>query len=929
MSSTSTTWTTDTNTKSGVVQIYESNVSVLKILGIEDGNSILELFADQGDNNADKWRMWVNASDDDLHFANYTSGSWADLLTIQDGGNVGIGTDAPASKLHVAGTVQVGVDGSGQDVIFYSGTSGDNLTWDASAEVLQITGTDGQTALDVLDGDLRVVDKIYLYDRGGEYISSDGTDLTIAAGTAVNITADVIDLSDATKDITLNAAVDALNFNSNTLSIDASNNRVGIGTDAPVVPLHVRTGGDSPAKFESTDPGSYIHIYDGADNCYVGVHDGVGDNIAFIGGTAAGSANNLNIVTSGGTAGNVGIGTTSPAVDLDIEDATTSSATQGGNLRLGSNDGAVMASGHRLGVLEFAGAEDTSSTMTVGARIEAVASETWSASDNGASLDFYTTAGNDNAAQRMTILAGGNVGIGANSPDGKLELEHYGNSTAQYITTYSDTDTHTSNLVFRKSHHDTPGEIAATVAGEDLGAISWYGVNTSPAFGVAAQILVEGDASPDPDSVSGRMKFLTSQADGSLPTRMTIDDGGNVGIGTDTPTSPLHTTTSTAGVWAGHFTNTDTGGAAYGLKVELTDDDAADLAFGVITNSAWKLMVLGDGNVGIGVSDPDTTLEVYKVGTQLKLSGGAADYATFAVAADGHLTIATVDATDGTEGDIALMPQGNVGIGTTTPGAALHIYKDLSVADDLGDWDNYHLILEGGASTDDTVAMLFASTATTGDTYGGSAIVHYDTGVGGKGDLAFFTKQATTAIPPVEVMRLSSDGKITSTSATGTAAGAGIDAVSPTISVGNYNSEIVTTIFIDIGAGGISSSSGAGDVIGEDGVSGAHITRITTAINGLVYRGEIICLEVPTTGDPDVNVAAHVSSAFAEDAGGEGEHVLANCGVHTLGLKTDFTIPAGGIVNDYIYLTHGGTTAGTYNAGKFLLRFYGASVSSL
>ena len=64
MSSSSTTWTTDTNTKSGVVQIYESNVSVLKILGIEGGNSILELFADQGDDNADKWRMWVNTSDE-------------------------------------------------------------------------------------------------------------------------------------------------------------------------------------------------------------------------------------------------------------------------------------------------------------------------------------------------------------------------------------------------------------------------------------------------------------------------------------------------------------------------------------------------------------------------------------------------------------------------------------------------------------------------------------------------------------------------------------------------------------------------------------------------------------------------------------------------------------------------------------------------
>ena len=144
-----------------------------------------------------------------------------------------------------SGTVSVGVAGTGHDVTFYSGTSGDQLVWDASEEVLQITGTDGQTSLDVLDGDVRVVDKIYFFDRDGEYISSDGTDLTIAAGTALNITADVIDLSDATKDVTLNAAVDALNFDSNTLSIDATNNRVGIGTTAPTQLLQVGLAGAS------------------------------------------------------------------------------------------------------------------------------------------------------------------------------------------------------------------------------------------------------------------------------------------------------------------------------------------------------------------------------------------------------------------------------------------------------------------------------------------------------------------------------------------------------------------------------------------------------------------------------------------------------------------------------------------------------------
>jgi hypothetical protein len=103
MSSTSTTWTTDTNTKSGTVQVYSSDVSVLKIVAGEGGNAILDLFADQGDDNADKWRMWVNAGDDDLHFSNYTSGTaWTDILTLQDGGAVGIGTGSPDNVLEVS-----------------------------------------------------------------------------------------------------------------------------------------------------------------------------------------------------------------------------------------------------------------------------------------------------------------------------------------------------------------------------------------------------------------------------------------------------------------------------------------------------------------------------------------------------------------------------------------------------------------------------------------------------------------------------------------------------------------------------------------------------------------------------------------------------------------------------------------------------------
>ena len=99
--------------------------------------------------------------------------------------------DTLSSAMTFSSTVTVGSDGSGQDVIFYSGTSGDNFTWDSSEECLTITGTDGAQALKVADGDLVVVDKLYIYDNdGGEYLSGDGTTLTITAGAASTVKLD-------------------------------------------------------------------------------------------------------------------------------------------------------------------------------------------------------------------------------------------------------------------------------------------------------------------------------------------------------------------------------------------------------------------------------------------------------------------------------------------------------------------------------------------------------------------------------------------------------------------------------------------------------------------------------------------------------------------------------------------------------------------
>ena len=73
----------------------------------------------------------------------------ATVLDITDG-NVVIGD----------GTLTVGSDGAGEDVTFHSDTAGDAFVWDSSDEKLTITGTDGQTALDVPDGNVTITDTL-------------------------------------------------------------------------------------------------------------------------------------------------------------------------------------------------------------------------------------------------------------------------------------------------------------------------------------------------------------------------------------------------------------------------------------------------------------------------------------------------------------------------------------------------------------------------------------------------------------------------------------------------------------------------------------------------------------------------------------------------------------------------------------------------
>ena len=137
---------------------------------------------------------------------------------------------------------------------------------------------------------------------------------------------------------------------------------------------------------------------------------------------------------------------------------------------------------------------------------------------------------------------------------------------------------------------------------------------------------------------------------------------------------------------------------------------------------------------------------------------------------------------------------------------------------------------------------------------------------------------------------------------------------------------IKTTIFIDLT--GLASST-AGDIIGKDGgTANCHFGRVTTAVNGLIFRGQISCAETPATGEPDIDVWSATEATGAEDAAVSGltETAIQDAAAdYTKGVTKAFT---GNVVADqYLYLaSSGGGDAAVYTAGQFVIEMWGWKV---
>ncbi|HUP62970.1 MAG TPA: hypothetical protein VNA69_21435 [Thermoanaerobaculia bacterium] len=198
---------------------------------------------------------------------------------------------------------------------------------------------------------------------------------------------------------------------------------------------------------------------------------------------------------------------------------------------------------------------------------------------------------------------------------------------------------------------------------------------TSPAPFTLTGVLLQAKASwPFVVARTGTSDFqsgftVANSAAGEL---MRVQGDGKVGIGTTTPASRLtlfsntlhHLTlqSNNPSVW--HLTNFNSG------------------YFGIVKDGGTpSLSILNDGKVGINTTAPGAPFTVYSnTANQLRLSSNNTTAWELVNSNSGYFGITAAGAATPA---LAILNNGNIGIGTSTPTARLHVSGNLSVTGDI------------------------------------------------------------------------------------------------------------------------------------------------------------------------------------------------------------------------------------------------------
>ena len=414
-----------------------------------------------------------------------------------------------------------------------------------------------------------------------------------------------------------------LTANNSTAVTVLTNGSIGIGTTSPAVKLNIRGDEGQPGTSGTTQNG-ILRVHAGSTEGWgetldMGMHVGTSGPASYAWLQATNTSNlaiNYNLALNP-NGGNVGVGTTSPSYKLDVIGTIRASGSNPGFRTDNTTDYTSLAnykSGNRIWQLDAVGTE----------------------------FRVYHDA---SSAYQITISgSNGNVGIGTTSPGAKLDVN-------------GDIYLSETGVIQGRGY---PYDVTLGGGADASTAI----VNAGSTSGQRARIKVAGGGATDPNTII----LYTASSE-----RMRITSGGNVGIGTTSPSYKLQVKSTGAGDIA-----------------QFTGDQGFDGANRVyITNDAY---VYGRTNLVL-TGRLDASNDGFSFGTNCRnsivfntnLGGaqGATGTAKYSIQLEGNsgtLYFQSSGSDAASRTGIAFTQDGNVGIGTTNPVTRLQVVQTSNSA---------------------------------------------------------------------------------------------------------------------------------------------------------------------------------------------------------------------------------------------------------
>jgi hypothetical protein len=632
---------------------------------LDDNNSKLELGRYSAGASNSYIKLGTNSNA--LHFTNAADN--ADIFTILNGGSVGIGTTAPTGELHIYGSqpafrIQSSVSGNMQFG-----------QWDTTYNRIQSSGRDFlliSTDATNLIFSTNTSERMRITSDGFVYI---GTSSGIYGGTSTNECKLLVvgEPPSTDTDRGLVSFIDSRAYNTSGLR-----SLITLGTSYTSGGSKTFLGGIAALKENATD-GNYA----GALALYYRAN-------------GAGLSEGLRIKSDG----NVGIGTTSPSGKLEVYGATSifrydTAGAASLYLRNWTSGGTAQM------IFGVASSDDQSTTLSFASNIFSITNY----GDPGSSIQFGTR-NSSTADIRVTINQDGNVGIGTTTVATKcvVAADATDSDVGQFRVIGSTSNAKLINVGYHTTNNY--GFIQALIAGTGYSPLAiqpnggCVGIGTSTTTS-GLQIQTEGT-----NTTSGSFLFVRS-------TNASFG-GGAIGVGYQyaaavgnnfTPfriragtTNAIFTVNSAGTIYAGD----STGAIAYGnhdpyfafnQDTNTGMDWAAADTLTFKTGGTERVRINSSGYVGIGTSSPGSYLQVggymqlHSNSTYLGqigfnrnvLNGTILDGAkpAYQVQNESGTLVFQVYNGSGTAVNsyaLVISSSANIGIGTSSPAAKLHVY---------------------------------------------------------------------------------------------------------------------------------------------------------------------------------------------------------------------------------------------------------------